>query len=146
MSNYILYNGELYNADELKHYGVKGMKWGVRKKRDGSNILQRIRQKTKERIADQERRALVKDARNVTYKAPSGKHAAVYGKYRQKRGGYVYNAMHIVNDQGKVKLSYIRGMDGDRYIAAGRDYISKLDLKQFFRNTHDMHIEYDVYD
>lgn len=31
-NNYILTpNGELVNEDELKHYGVKGMKWGVRK-------------------------------------------------------------------------------------------------------------------
>jgi hypothetical protein len=34
MSNYIISNGELYNTDELMHYGVKGMKWGVTSKRD----------------------------------------------------------------------------------------------------------------
>lgn len=31
MSNYIISNGELYNADELMHYGVPGMRWGKRK-------------------------------------------------------------------------------------------------------------------
>ena len=34
MSNYTFINGELYNADELMHYGVPGMKWGVRNKRE----------------------------------------------------------------------------------------------------------------
>ena len=31
MAEYFVYNGGLYSTDELKHYGVKGMKWGVHK-------------------------------------------------------------------------------------------------------------------
>ena len=31
MAKYFVYNGGLYSTDELKHYGVKGMKWGVHK-------------------------------------------------------------------------------------------------------------------
>lgn len=37
MSNYIIVGGELYHTDELYHHGVKGQKWGVRKKRTQAN-------------------------------------------------------------------------------------------------------------
>lgn len=70
----------------------------------------------------------------------------VTGKYDQKRNGYVYTTSHLVNDLGEVKMSYINGKDGHRCIAAGKDYISKIDLKEFFRTTEGIQFEYDVYD
>jgi signal transduction protein with GAF and PtsI domain len=31
MSDYTIVNGQLVSVDELKHYGVPGMKWGIRR-------------------------------------------------------------------------------------------------------------------
>lgn len=115
----------------LYHYGIKGMKWGVRRK------------KTK---LEKEKRALMNDAKSLTVKAKSGTHLLVTGQYMQKRGGRAYMAHHLVDEFGKVKLSYINGVDGHRYLAAGKKYIKdNVNLNEYFRNAQDMNIEYNVY-
>lgn len=49
MPNYTIYNGQLVNADEIKHYGVPGMKWGVHKVPD--NYISRANTKRKAKLA-----------------------------------------------------------------------------------------------
>lgn len=46
--DYVLIHGELYNVDELYHYGVKGMKWGHRKAQKFDNKAKIARESAKE--------------------------------------------------------------------------------------------------
>ena len=114
--------------NEIKHYGVLGMRWGHRK-------------------AAKEREALIKDAKSIKDKAAPGQTKMVMGKYRQRRFGRLYFAHHIVDEYGKVKLSYLSGNHGEHYVAAGKEYVDKyINLKDHFYNTKNLNVEYDVYE
>ena len=44
----ILLNGRFVNANELYHYGIKGMKWGVRRYQNPDGTLTAAGKKTKD--------------------------------------------------------------------------------------------------
>ena len=43
MSRYVLYNGTFVDENELYHYGVPGMRWGVRRALSKSASNERLR-------------------------------------------------------------------------------------------------------
>lgn len=102
-----------------------------------------FRSRQQKKLSAQEGQALMTDADAVTAKAPAGRHMMVTSSHLMIGN---QTAHHLVDDQGNVRMSYIRGLSGDRYLASGKDYIDKLDLKQYFIDTNDMNIEYDIYD
>lgn len=71
---------EYYNCmnDELTHHGVKGMKWGVRKKRPESSIKSNVRM-TKQRYKD------AKKAYNKSYNKAYNRAAAAYSPFKKHR-------------------------------------------------------------
>lgn len=62
--NYYLYEGRVYSSDELMHYGVPGMKWGVRKERYKA-MNRHERKKTREKYYKTEEGKTYKVKRNT---------------------------------------------------------------------------------
>lgn len=62
--NYYLYEGRVYSSDELMHYGVPGMKWGVRKERYKA-MNRHERKKTREKYYKTEEGKMYKVKRNT---------------------------------------------------------------------------------
>lgn len=110
MGNYIIHNGQFYLEDELMHYGVKGMKWGVRRyqRKDGS-----LTEAGKKRLA-----------KNITSKKTSTIEAKKYAKEaidsvggfkRYKKSEAYRRAQQNVNDYRSYKETYWKLHDRIRW-------------------------------
>lgn len=187
----IYYTKNEDSASELVHYGVPGMKWGVRRDRAREkankyqaksdkyldkgmnrkyltdigytmrkNELMKARkygkkaakynkkadkyQRNIDKDVAKEKQTLIEAANRVTAKASKGTTQGVSNVVGKKK---LTAAYHIVDDAGKVKLSYMMGEYGAVTIAAGKDYVDKhIDLTKHFRDISNLNIEYDIYD
>lgn len=125
---------------ELYHFGVKGMKWGVRKK------LQEV-------ASNREKKKITEDAKRVEARAKKSNsnsmRYAIGVRPIYKTAGVGYYANHIIDKNGKVKLSTISVGSHNRTLASGKKYVEQnIKLSDFFREPSRVlnNIEYDVYD
>lgn len=126
--------------NELYHYGVKGMKWGVRKR-----LNDRLERKHKGRA----RKILTESAekKNLVKTGPRGKITSSRRHIDSYREPFSFGMneqliQHIVDQNNRVVLSSI----GDRAIASGKKHVESLNLRDYYIDPSRLSIEYDVYD
>ena len=78
-NRYVIINGNLHNIDELRHYGVKGMKWGHRKAQKFADKAANIRKKA----GDLDKTGRDKAAA-LRAKGKDGKADRVLNKYKEQ--------------------------------------------------------------
>lgn len=114
MAKYIIINGGFQSVDELYHYGVPGMKWGVRK----ATLLSSRNEKLARKALGYDKKAAVLRKKSEKAHATddlesSNRHALQAAKYRKKAAVVVKKSLN--------------GTDSERLIAERK--ASKLEYK-----------------
>lgn len=156
----------IYKEDELKHHGVKGMKWGVRRYQNADGTLTEA---GKKRTTRQAKRILKKMAIPLQ-KKDTRYYKKTYERYTKKenkaldkahdaaKAGNIKKTHRYLRKSGKIGLKtekYLNAyLESDKYqkwmqtklsdidsgkIAAGKDYVTKIDR---FLGTTDYSIEF----
>ena len=107
--------------DELMHYGVKGMKWGVRRKRYLSKARSKVRKFKRDRVKKKEEQKAKKTAEQTKRKPVSEMsdeelNAAIKRMQLERQYTQLHAENHPSSDRGKKFVTNVLEKSGEQLV------------------------------
>lgn len=98
--NYLVNDDQNRTEDILEHYGVKGMRWGIRKDRRAARVAARMEKARKKKFKDIQKEREKKEEAKKAAKEEKKQNERIRKKLMKSRDpAYVYKNAHLLTDQ-----------------------------------------------